>query len=261
MGHAMMVDHRTLDWKGDGLASTLARAGFHVLSFDAHGHGKSGPRPEAGGDWRYDDILGRDWPAVIAAARERHPGLPVAGLGHSLCAHAGLAGLGLGRLELDAFVGLGANTWLRSFARGWGDWCVKRATLEAFRALSAFYGRFPVRTLGMGTDDVSRSYVVQSTNWARKGRWTSEDGTVDYHPTLAQIGVPVLAVHGAADHRLSSPESSRRFHAPVPRVEHMDVSRDRFGYDADHMTLVTRHEGRAAWEAIGRWLQERLPPA
>lgn len=261
LGHAMMVDHRTLDRRGEGLAAALSAAGFHALMLDVHGHGRSGPRPEAGGDWRYDDIIRRDLPALAALARARYPGLPVAGLGHSLTAHAGLAALGLGALQLDAFVSIAANTWIRPFASSRFDWLRKRATSEVFRAVTAVFGRFPARALRMGTDDVSLCYVRQSTAWARSGVWSSEDGAIDYHPGLARLSLPVLAVHGAGDTLLSSPTSSRLFHAPIPTVEHMDVSRQSFGYDADHMSLVTRPEGRPVWEAIAKWLDARLPPA
>lgn len=259
MGHAMMVDHRTLDRRGEGLAATLSSAGFHTLMLDVRGHGRSTPLPASGGNWRYDDIIRQDLPALNALARERYPGLPVAGLGHSLTAHAGLASLGLGCMQVDAFVSIAANTWIRAFARSRWDWWVKRATSELFRAASWPLRRFPARALGGGTDDVSWSYVSQSTDWARGGRWCSDDGAIDYHPGLAGVSAPVLAVHGAADVRLSSPSSSRLFHAPIPAVEHLDVSRQSFGYDADHMSLVTRPEGRPVWEAIATWLDATLP--
>ena len=47
LGHAMMVDRRSMDRPaGEGFASTLREAGIRVIRFDVRGHGGSATPPE-----------------------------------------------------------------------------------------------------------------------------------------------------------------------------------------------------------------------
>ena len=63
--HAMMVDRRSMDRPtGAGLASTLASEGWEVWNADFRGHGGS-----VAAQWSYDDLVLRDVPALVAAAR------------------------------------------------------------------------------------------------------------------------------------------------------------------------------------------------
>ncbi|MEZ4237677.1 MAG: hypothetical protein R3F59_16325 [Myxococcota bacterium] len=67
--HAMMADARSMDRAGRGLASVLAERGLRVWRADLRGHGHSGPWPDEGGRWTYDDLVRRDLPRSSPAAR------------------------------------------------------------------------------------------------------------------------------------------------------------------------------------------------
>ncbi len=257
LGHAMMVDRRTMDRPaGGGLGSALADAGLHVYLIDLRGHGESGPRPHEGGDWSYDDIVAHDLPAACRWLAERHPNLPRAGLGHSLAGHCGLASLGQEpELPIDAFVSLAANVWLPGPHNGRREWLKKKLALYSFAAATRLAGHYPARRLGSGTNDEAASYVHQFLPWARSGVWGTADGRIDYRAGLSRVECPVLCVLGGADQLICAPASGRWFHAPLPDVEVWEVSAaSRFQTDASHMSLVTHQDSRPLWEAIAAWL-------
>ena len=162
LGHAMMVDRRSMDRpRGGGLASTLAANGWHVLLADVRGHGASGPIPEEGGNWGYDDVVFFDLPALVAEARRLHPGLPVALLGHSLVGHMSMAAAGSGAYREtpppDLHVLIAVNTW------AWGldparD-LLRARDMALFLLFTKVFGRFPSRLVRMGPASEARTYV------------------------------------------------------------------------------------------------------
>src|SRR5262245_27479096 len=116
IGHAILANRRSLDRPaGEGLASEIARAGLETYTVDWRGHGESKrpSGPAANAAWRYEDLLRQDFPAIDRFVRERHPGLRVGVVGHSLTGHAAAAWIGLGGAA-DALVTIGANVWIPS---------------------------------------------------------------------------------------------------------------------------------------------------
>jgi alpha-beta hydrolase superfamily lysophospholipase len=76
------------------LAAFLNARGFHVLATNHRGHGSSAPRAEDLGHFADADgwqNVVDDLAAVIEAARQQHPGLPVILLGHSMGSFISLA--------------------------------------------------------------------------------------------------------------------------------------------------------------------------
>ncbi len=255
-GHAMMCDRRTLDRpRGRGLASALAAAGLQVYSFDARGHGGSGPKAAQGGRWTYQDYIERDLPAVVDWVRARHPGLRLGVVGHSLIGHAALLWLGAQpQAPVDAVVALAPNMWARQFERSRLRWLQKRGLMEAWWAISRARGYFPTRRLGMGTDDEALSYVLSLVETVRSGRCEAADGA-DYFATMDRVRAPVLALVGAEDRLLCHEDAARRFLAPIGDLELRMVP------GADHMGLVLDEGCRPAWEAAAQWLRARLGAA
>lgn len=256
-GHAMMCNRRTLDRpRGRGLASTLAKAGLHVYTFDVRGHGESNPQSAAaaGGQWTYDDVLNGDIPAVIDWAQKRHPDLHLGVLGHSLVGHASLLWLGITpRAKVDALVLYAANLWLPRLEPRRGRWLRKRATLAAWKIVSRLFGYYPAQRMRMGTDDEPLSLVNDFYRWAKTDSCLRLKDGLDYLEGRAKVSAPVLAIVGDRDHLLCVEECAARFLAPVPNHTMRRVS------GADHMTLVTKEEiSRPAWEETAAWLVAKL---
>jgi predicted alpha/beta hydrolase len=256
-GHAMMCNRRTLDRpSGRGLASTLARAGLHVYTFDVRGHGDSSPESAAaaGGRWSYDDVLGGDIPAVVSFAHQRHPELRLGLLGHSLIGHAGLLWVGVTpEAPVDALALYATNLWLPSCEPRRGRWLRKRATLAAWKIVSSVAGYFPSRRLRLGTDDEPLPLVSDFWRWSATDQCRRQSDGLDYLAGRAAVKQPVLALVGERDELLCVPECCERFLQPVPNHTIRRVA------GADHMSLVTKEDiGRAAWEQTAAWLIEKL---
>ena len=272
VGHAMMVDRRTMDRGGGGLVSTLAARGIAVVWPDLRGHGQSGPLAGEGGRWSYDDLVERDAPALYAFARARFPSLPLVAVGHSLFGHVSLAHLSRHpEAEVDALVLVAANLWLRAGEPSALVWQEKRLLLALMAFVSRRFGRFPARRLRIGNTDESADYVAQFADWVRQGDWSARDG-FSYWEALAWIDRPVLALAGTGDRLMAHPASMRAFVARVPRVRFRCAGRERsqrrdvtaaerlaLDFDPGHMGLVTDARSRPVWEEIARFIRDEVP--
>ncbi len=249
LAHAMMARRTSFDRAK--VARFFVDRGWRVIVFDFRGHGDSGPRAQEGASWAYDDLVRHDLPAAFAFARGRErKKRRIVLVGHSLGGHVGLAAQGTGGVAFDAIVALGANVWLRQDEPSLRRWIAKRAVLAAVVATCRRVGRFPVRALRLGSDDEARTYFEDFDRYARTGRWTSADGSVDYLAALAEVRVPVLQVVGEADRLACAPECGARF---VDRCggphELLRAAR------VDHMGLVTSEAMRGSWDRIESWMR------
>ena len=261
LGAGMMLDGRAMDRPaGRGLASFFQARGFAVYCLDLRGHGQSRPHASRRVDWGFDELVMADIPAAVRAVKERHPGLPLVWLGHSLSAHAGAAAVGLRpELPVDLLVLMCPGPWLRAFEPSWSLWQAKRGVLGLWDATAALCGRFPAARLGIGTDDESRTYVLQNRQWAASGRWQSRDGAADYLAALARVRCPALVVAAGAD-LLCRPRSVRAFAAAIGAAgggaELWEVTGRDLGrrLPPAHLEMITARPSLPVWERIAAWL-------
>jgi predicted alpha/beta hydrolase len=268
-GHAMMVDRRTLDRpRGDGLVSHLANAGAAVLWPDLRGHGASGPRADAGGNWGYDDLVA-DVAPLLDAARARFPGLPVYTVGHSLFGHVMLAHLGRQTLTgpsappsfgggpapaLDGHVMLAANVCNPGWRKRPKTYLQKGALIESMGLFCKVVGRVPVRALKQGTDDEPRGYAEDFVRIWRSKRWLSRDG-FDYWAAMSRIETPCLAIVGAADQLFCPPDDAREVAERLPRCTFEVVGRaSGLAVDPGHMGLVLDERCRPMWDRVAAFV-------
>jgi len=257
LGHAMMVDRRTMDRRGDGLATTLARRGIATLSFDLRGHGESGPTAREGGSWSYDSFVRLDLPAIVAEGRRHHPNLPVVLVGHSLAGHAGMISAGLlPERAPDAVVGLGANLWTRDLEPSRALRVLKGAALATWAAASIPRGYWDPVWVRMGTDAEPWPYVWQFLRCYLGNRLSSLDGRDDYEAALGRAELPVFAVSSTGDRLFARPAAVRRFlaHMRRARVVHRVVTEDDVRPPPDHMGLVVNEGCRPIWEEVAGWI-------
>jgi predicted alpha/beta hydrolase len=259
VGHAMMVNRRTLDRpRSGGLLSYLVGRGVAVVNVDLRGHGESGPRAGEGGTWTYDDLVA-DVAPLTAFARARFPGLPCVAVGHSLFGHVTLAHLarfGRGRTAtpLDALVMLAGNVCTPDWRRRPLLRAQKIALIEVMRMIARAAGRFPSRRLKLGTDDESLAYVEQFATWWRADDWRALDG-FSYWRALPEVRTRVLGVVGAGDRLMSPPADARGVIARLPNARLEIVGRrSGMAIDPGHMALVLDERSRPAWELVARFI-------
>jgi predicted alpha/beta hydrolase len=259
LAHALMARRSEFDRpRGVGVARFFVDRGWRVVAFDFRGHGDSGPRPDEGAAFGYDDYVKSDLPAVHAFARARgNRNRPVILVGHSLGGHVALAAQGVGLVAFDGVVTVGANVWVRELEPSGARWLMKRASLFAALALSRRLGRFPARALRLGSDDEPRAFLGDVDRFARTGRWRSADGAVDYLTSLGRVRVPVLQMVSDGDRFECSPECGARFVARCGGPhEILRIARgDDGGPPPDHMGLVTSGRTRSAWERAEVWMR------
>ncbi|MGZ3428506.1 MAG: alpha/beta fold hydrolase [Polyangia bacterium] len=257
VGHAMMVDRRTLDRpRGRGLVSSLAARGVACVVADLRGHGRSGPRADEGGDWSYDDLVEHDVPTLVAFARSRFPDLPLTCVGHSLFGHVSLAHLARHPdADVDALVLLAVNVANPSWRRRTLDDARRRIGIEAMGLLGRLFGRLPARRLRYGSDDEAGGYVRDFVRNGRARRWLARDG-FDYWDALARIDRPLYALVGAGDRFMSPPEDARAVAARVPGAQFRVVGRaSGLAFDPDHMGLVLDERARPAWDQVAELIR------
>ena len=258
--HAMMVDGRSFDRPaGAGLAATLAAAGFSVHVADLRGRGLSGPPVRGGGSWTYDDLVLRDVPALVAAARERSVG-PRWVVGHSLGAHTSLAAAGIGAHAHPphGHVLIAGNVWMPRLDGSVRIRARKHLAMRLMRRVGRTVGHFPSRRLRVGPVDEAGPYVADLCRFWFDDAWTSADGGLDYLAGLPSVGGPVLAVTSQRDSLFAHVEGARSF------VEALGPGRADFWFVRDgdhglthapgHMTLVTAGSSRPIWQAIADWM-------
>lgn len=254
-GHAMMVDRRTLDRpRGDGLVSHLANAGAAVLWPDLRGHGASGPRADAGGNWGYDDLVADVGP-LLDAARARFPGLPLYTVGHSLFGHVMLAYLGRHpSTPLDGHIMLAANVCNPGWRKRPKTYLQKGALIESMGLFCKVVGRVPVRALKQGTDDEPRGYAEDFVRIWRSKRWLSRDG-FDYWAAMSRIETPCLAIVGAADQLFCPPEDAREVAERLPnRIFEIVGRASGLAVDPGHMGLVLDERCRPMWDRVATFV-------
>ena len=250
LGHAMMVDRRTMDRRGAGVATTLAEHGIAALNFDLRGHGESGPSAREGGSFSYDAFVRFDVPAIVREARLAFPDLPVALVGHSLAGHAAMISAGLlPDRAPDGIVGFAPNLWLPRFEPRPTLRVLKGAILGAWATVTAPRGWFDPRTVKMGTSEIPWPYVWQFARNYLGGRLRSLDGRDDYVAALGRAELPVLGISSRGDRLLANPESVAAFLAAMKRarVSHRVIGDRDVSPPPDHMELVLEPRVRPIW--------------
>lgn len=255
LSHAMFA--RRTEWlkrhsDGRSFADALALAGARVVAFDFRGHGDSGAPASAGGFWSFDDLVTRDLPTVVDAARLRAGGAPVVVVGHSLGGSVALAATGAGLAHPDAIVAIASRIGLPRWDPSPARRALIRAMTETMRQATARVGYFPARSLRQGSDDEAAPFVHDLVRFIVTDAWKSEDGAIDYGACLARIDVPVLAFASTADRVQCPPACMKAMLASVRRAELRIVSDDAGRSAPDHMGLVM--SASAVRDAVARFV-------
>ncbi len=209
----------------DPFARALVGEGLSVVVADHRGTGSSSVSAKRGVDFGYVDMLERDWPVQLAAAREATKPSRLTVLGHSLGGQ--LAALYLA-LEPSAFDRLVTIASCSVDFRGW-------PVPTRFRILAAtqtvgFIGRtlgfFPGERLGFGGRQ-PRGVVRDWSHNARTGRYEPHRAPIDFERTLRTVSIDALMISIEGDH-LAPPGAVDLLARKLPRArlvrEHLPTS-------------------------------------
>jgi pimeloyl-ACP methyl ester carboxylesterase len=290
--HGLSANRSSLDFGVErwSLSRALADAGFDCFAVDLRGHGASRPaRRGAPRGWTFDTYLAEDIPAALDEVRAATGAPQVLWVGHSQGALLGLVAAGLFPDRIAGVVALAPPTHfqvpdaLRRYLR-FAFLATGRGHRLLARAASPLGGRIhpALAQLAMNSrnvdprlyrqvmanvvEDVAPGVLRQFIQWARRDRFTSLDGTVDYRAGLARARQPALFVSGAGD--LLVPPVAVRSGAEVwgGEKEYWNAGREA-GLSADygHSDLIFgKRAPEEIFPRVAKWLQAHseaaLPP-
>lgn len=259
LAHAMFARRTQFDKpsRDEGWLTALAEAGVRAIAFDFRGHGDSGTTASKEGFWSYDDLVQRDLPTLVSAARDRADGARVVVVGHSLGGHVALAAQGTALIHADALVVVASNVWLPRWDRSLARRALKAVSIEVLRRTTARVGYFPARTLRQGSDDEAAPLMHDLVRFFRDDAWKSADGNADYAASLSNITVPVLGFVSEVDRLQCAPECARAMLSSISSAELRVIAEGddrRRSSIPGHMELVTK--SRAVRDAVVRFVVE-----
>lgn len=248
--HGAFASHRL--WLGrdasGGLAHFFTERGLDVWLADLRDHGASDREPRRG-QWRFEDWILRDAPALVGRVREESQGAPLLWLGHSAGGAAGLCWLARCAAPgaLAAVVTLGTPG-------PHGVAGLRRVLARSSVALGAALGRFPARLLRLGSDDEASGVLGDWLSWNVRRAWIGHDG-FDYLAAWSRLDTPFLSVAGGRDRLFAPPHAcaelvqasrSRRAELLVaPGLSHVGLARD------------ARARERC-WPRVAHWIEDML---
>lgn len=243
---------------------------FHLVAYDARGHGNSGPARGPEGDTAFDShTLGADLAEVI----EQTTTGPVVVVGHSLGGMTALSRLVLEQHERERVAGaVIVNSTFTAQLGGWGGkgGTAQRAFEGAGDVLRNWLGadekridRLRIRTGDLalliartmfGKDPSPRHIAVAYHMFDTTSSQTLAAGidlaTFDVHAQLSAIDVPVLLIAGSRD-VLTPPFLSREMAQRIPNAELVTLER------CGHMAPFERHDEVVAY--VRKFAERVLP--
>ena len=223
--HGLSANRASLDFGVErwSLSRALAEGGFDCFALDLRGHGASRlARRGAPRGWTFDTYLAEDIPAALDEIRRATGAPQVLWVGHSQGALLGLVAAGLFPNRIAGVVALAPPTHfhvpeaLRRYLRfaflatGRGHRLLARAAAPLGGRLHPAVAQFAMNSRNVDprlyrqvmanvVEDVSPGVLRQFIEWARRDRFTSLDGAVDYRAGLAHARQPALFISGAGD--------------------------------------------------------------
>ena len=242
-------------------ASWLSGTGFHVVTYDYRGTGRSLRTPLRDCTVSMADWMEHDVSAVTHWARQRFPELPLVAVGHSVGGHA--IALGAGKDTLQGAVLVASHAGVTRTVRG---------TLERLRVgfvmrvlaplLCRLNGYMPGARLGLG-EDLPRNVMMQWSGWTRLPRYFYDDPAMRAVQRAESVALPLLVL-GFDDDAWANRRAMDMLLQPLRNagIERRQFApRDAQTRAIGHMGFFRQRQGGALWPQVGQWLGERCEQA
>lgn len=197
----------------EDFARWLASQGVAAFTFDYRGMGLSAPPSLRGFHASISDWAQRDLPAVIAAAEEAFPGVPMSYIGHSLGGQ--IFGLVPGGERFERVLTVACGSGYRHLlARPLRRWVPLLWHVVAPVALK-LAGYFPGRRLKV-VGDLPRGVMLQWRRWCLDPDYVGVEGAA-VRERYAQVVQPITTLI-FPDDELASAEGVHKLHALYARA-------------------------------------------
>lgn len=208
-----------------GFAQALSDQGFHVVTADWRGMGKSSIRPSRAVDFGYKELVA-DLGEMISAVKQHFPeskGFFL--MGHSLGGQIESMFISKQSGQIDGLI-LIASCMV--YHTGWkeigGSWRIK-LICRLFPFIARIVGHFPGKAIGFG----GREAKTVMRDWGYNGltgSYAPKGDDFDYDAALAQTTFPILAMSMQGDNfapKAAVENLYRKFHSDSP-VRHLHIS-------------------------------------
>jgi predicted alpha/beta hydrolase len=174
------------------LARTIAHAGFHAVTMDWRGTGKSSVQVSRKTRFGYHEILTTELPEIIQCIKRSYPGHPIYLFGHSLGGQIGLlyASLNPQTFSGAVLVAAGSNYYKNlNIPRRFGRY----VNLNLIRWITFLCGYFPGDKLGFAGKE-SKPMILDWLHEAMTGRYSIRNSSRDYETLLTRIDIRILFI-------------------------------------------------------------------
>lgn len=235
-------------------AEYLHGLGFHVLTYDYRGIGRSCLKDIRQYDVSMSDWMLEDTVYVTDWVRERFTQLPLLAVGHSVGGHA---------IALSsATQALRAGVMIASHA---GITALIQAPMERLRVgmvmrvlapiLCRLCGYMPARRLGLG-ENLPRSVMQQWSRWTRLANYFYDDPLLGARERAGQVRIPLLVL-GFDDDPWANPQAISQLLGPIKNapIERLHIQHKNVGVPGiGHMGFFRKRNAQALWPIVGDWL-------
>lgn len=194
-------------------AGWLARAGFHVATFDYRGTGKSRRGPLSAVDADIITWAEQDTGAVLRALADRARGLPITWIGHSLGGQIVPFVREHHAVSKIITVATGSGYWRQNAAplrrKVWLFWFL------AVPIATPLFGYFPGKALGM-VGDLPAGVVRQWRRWCLHPEYALGDGE-EIRERYASVSTPITGI-SFTDDEMMSEANTAALHAAFARA-------------------------------------------
>ena len=234
------------------LAKIFCSKGFHVITADQRGNGKSSMRASKKINFGYNEIISIDIPELITKIKEQYPEKEIYILGHSLGGQLAVLAMSINENLANGIILIASCS---GFYKGWNfpSNIKNYSASRLIYLISKVIGYFPGHKLGFAGRE-GKSIIFDWAQQIKTGNYVLCNSQLDYETMIEKISVPIFAISFEND-SLAPRRSVENFYKKMKNcsVEHKHCNSENVNIkNVGHFNWVKKPE--AIVEMIKVWI-------